>query len=67
MDHADVPDLTEAEIYVEAGRPIAGGRWHILPDDTVIHERPTGAFEPSIIAAHTLRSRPTWTPAPTER
>jgi hypothetical protein len=61
VDHADVPDLTDAETYVGADRPTPGKRWHILADNTVLYERPSGAFPRSIIPARTLRSRPTWT------
>jgi hypothetical protein len=39
------------EVYVEAHRPIAGGRWEILPDDTVRYIRPNGqTVQPAIIA-----------------
>lgn len=68
MTQEDVPDLTGAEVYAEAGdRPVAGGRWHVLPDrgdgtgDRVIYQRPDGRFElKAVVNAETLRSSPTW-------
>ncbi|WP_433717032.1 hypothetical protein ACQP2U_42520 (plasmid) [Nocardia sp. CA-084685] len=58
-------DLDATQTYVENGAPIAGGRWHILSDDSVIYERPTGEREPSVITAELLRTSPTWTRQPT--
>jgi len=59
---ADEPDLTGAERYVEsADRPIAGGTWFVLPGDRVIYQRPNGEFvHTPVVAAHTLRTSPTW-------
>lgn len=55
--------LAAAEVFVEAAdRPIAGGRWHIVPGEVVWYERPSGEFNRAVIAAHTLRSSPTWRP-----
>ena len=65
------PDTTGATVYVEAGdRPIAGGRWYVLPagedgSERVIYERPTGEFaDPAVVSADTLRTSPTWRPLP---
>ncbi|WP_216917404.1 hypothetical protein [Nocardia noduli] len=51
-----------AEIYVEArDTPIAGGRWHVHPDDTVLYERPgSDEREPSTISADLIRSSQSW-------
>lgn len=58
----DLPDLTGAEIYIETqDPPIAGGRWYVLPDDTVLYQRPDGGFNPTVVlTASTLRSSPSW-------
>lgn len=57
-----VPGLTGAEQYEEArDRPVAGGRWYILPGDRVIYQRPNGQFElRPVINAASLRGSPTW-------
>jgi hypothetical protein len=62
------PDLTGAEIYVEASdRPIAGGRWYVLPDDTVAYQPPDGPLRPASTPAATLRSDTTgWKRLPAE-
>jgi hypothetical protein len=45
-------------VYEAADRPSI---WYALPDDTT-YFRPTGGqLRQSLIAAHTLRDRPTWT------
>ena len=59
------PDLTGATIYVVAERPsLGGGRWYVLPDDTTYYQPDEGELRPSLIAAHTLRDRPTWDEVP---
>ncbi|MDE1672018.1 hypothetical protein [Nocardia gipuzkoensis] len=51
-----------AEIYVEtSATPIAGGRWLIATDSTVIHERPTGVQVASTVPATLLRRSSSWT------
>ncbi|MET9029344.1 hypothetical protein ABZW96_27540 [Nocardia sp. NPDC004168] len=51
-----------AEIYVEtSATPIAGGRWLIATDSTVIYERPTGVQVASTVPASLLRRSPSWT------
>jgi hypothetical protein len=58
----DEPDLTGATVYEVADRPaIGGGRWYVLPDDTTYFHPADGDLRPSLITAHTLRERPTWT------
>ncbi|WP_228839008.1 hypothetical protein [Nocardia amamiensis] len=53
---------TVVEIYVEASdTPIAGGRWLIATDATVIYERPTGVLVASTVPASLLRHSPSWT------
>jgi hypothetical protein len=47
-------DLTNEMVYVEAGRPIAGGRWHVLSDGTVAYETVDGAWQPSVHTAEAL-------------
>ncbi len=50
------------EIYVEASdTPIAGGRWLIARDSTVIYERPTGVRVASTVPASLPRHSPSWT------
>uniref|UniRef100_UPI003F4905FB hypothetical protein n=1 Tax=Actinokineospora sp. CA-119265 TaxID=3239890 RepID=UPI003F4905FB len=44
------------EVYREAGRVIAGGRWRVAADDTVIYEPADGPPRASVIPAFTLRS-----------
>lgn len=58
----DQPDLIGAVVYVETAEPpVAGGRWYVLPDDTVIYERRPGVFEPpSLIPAAMLRTSRPW-------
>lgn len=67
-EKADVPaelELTGARVFVEAGRPIAGGRWYCMSDNTVVYERPSGErVYPAIVAAATLANSPTWTEIP---
>ncbi|WP_370964738.1 hypothetical protein [Amycolatopsis sp. cg9] len=59
------PDLTGAMVYEVAERPaIGGGRWYILPDDSTYFMPTAGELRQSLIAAHTLRDRPTWTEVP---
>lgn len=59
--HARVP----VEIYVETSdAPIAGGRWLIKADATVIYERPTGVKVPSTVPAALLRNSPSWERVP---
>ena len=59
---AEEPDLTGATVYEAAGRPsIGGGRWYALHDDTTYFKPTGGQLRQSLIAAHTLRDRPTWT------
>lgn len=48
-------DLTDEKVYVEAGQPIAGGRWHLLADGTVVHETVDGTWQPSVHSADALR------------
>ncbi|MGY1901170.1 hypothetical protein [Nocardia gipuzkoensis] len=49
------------EIYTEtADAPIAGGRWLIEADSTVIYERPTGVRVASTVPAALLRNSPSW-------
>ncbi|MGW4714313.1 hypothetical protein [Nocardia sp. NPDC004260] len=51
-----------AEIYVEtSATPIAGGRWLIATDSTVVYERPTGVQVASTVPASMLRRSPSWT------
>ncbi|MFF7943318.1 hypothetical protein ACFZC5_26700 [Nocardia gamkensis] len=51
-----------AEIYVEtSATPIAGGRWLIATDSTVVYERPTGGQVASTVPASLLRRSPSWT------
>jgi hypothetical protein len=51
-----------AEIYVEtSATPIAGGRWLIATDSTVVYERPTGVQVASTVPASLLRRSPSWT------
>ncbi len=55
-------DLSAAEVYEESAEtPVAGGRWFVVDDDTVIYERP-GAHERerSTISAASLRGSSTW-------
>ncbi|WP_331758741.1 hypothetical protein OG225_41175 (plasmid) [Nocardia sp. NBC_01377] len=61
-------DLSQAHIYVEVREtPIAGGRWYVLPDDSVLYERPaTGVLEPSTISAELIRSSSSWTQLPSQ-
>jgi hypothetical protein len=70
VDEEDVPDLSGAEVYVEAAeRTITGGgRWYVLPGDRVIYRRPNGQFElnPVIGSADTLRSSATWKRLPSD-
>lgn len=52
-----------ATIYEETSdQPIAGGRWHVQADGTVLYERRPGSGEltPAIIDAEDLRTKPTW-------
>jgi hypothetical protein len=58
----DLPDLTGAEIYVETqDPPVAGGRWYVLPNNTVLYQRSDGGFNPTaIVLAHTLRTSSSW-------
>ena len=58
----DLPDLTGAEIYIETqDPPIAGGRWYVLADNTVLYQRSDGEFNPTaIVAAQTLRTNSSW-------
>ena len=52
-------------MYVVADRPsLGGGRWYVLPDDATYFLPDGGELRPSLIAAHTLRGRPSWTEAP---
>lgn len=54
-------DLTGARVFVEAGTPIAAGRWYRLPDDSVIYQRPSGErVYPAVVPAETLENSPTW-------
>ncbi|MGY1965513.1 hypothetical protein ACW9HH_14815 [Nocardia gipuzkoensis] len=49
------------EIFVETSNvPIAGGRWLIEADATVIYERPTGVKVASTVPAALLRNSPSW-------
>ncbi|MGY2092783.1 hypothetical protein [Nocardia gipuzkoensis] len=53
---------TVAEIYAEtSATPIAGGRWLIATDSTVIYQRPTGVQVASTVPASLLRRSPSWT------
>jgi hypothetical protein len=74
LNDTDTPgvDLAGAEVYVEAGdRPVAGGRWHIVPNpdtapagqpELVVYQRPNGKYAyKSMVTAHDLRTSPTWT------
>jgi hypothetical protein len=71
LEDTDEPpvDLTGAEVYVEVGRPVAGGRWYIpRPDmvptdqpDLVVYQRATGKYTyRSMVSQEDLRSKPTW-------
>lgn len=54
--------MSGARVFVEAGAPVAGGRWYVLPDGSVVYERPSGErVSPAIVAASTLESSSTWT------
>jgi len=49
------------EVYEEDGRPIAGGRWEVLIDESVQYVRPSGqVVAPAVVSLDTLRSSPTW-------
>ncbi|HEX6355008.1 hypothetical protein [Actinophytocola sp.] len=48
------------EVFVEARRPVGGGRWVVLADDTVWFEPDEGERRPALIPASTLRNGPTW-------
>jgi hypothetical protein len=64
-DAAAEVEVTGARVFVEAGRPIAGGRWYCLADNTVVYERPSGErVYPALVAAATLANSPTWTEIP---
>ncbi|MEU6188050.1 hypothetical protein [Nocardia sp. NPDC047038] len=66
-ERARVPSHTSyvravAEIYVEtSATPIAGGRWLIATDSTVLYERPTGVQVASTVPASLLRRSSSWT------
>lgn len=50
------PAETAAETYIETGpHVIAGGLWHIQPDESVIYERGDGRFEPAQVGAYTAQ------------
>lgn len=56
-------DLAGEQVFVEAGHPVAGGRWHLLPDGTVVYENPEGHWMPSTHTADALRDPTRFTPA----
>jgi hypothetical protein len=58
----EAPDLTGAKVYEVAERPsLGGGRWYVLPDGSTFFRPTGGELRQSLITAHTLRDRPTWT------
>jgi hypothetical protein len=56
-------DLTDEQVFVEAGRPVAGGRFHLLADGTVVHENDAGHWQTSMHDADALRDPSRFTPA----
>ncbi len=63
MEQDGIPDLTGAEVFVEAAKdPIAGGRWYILASNgEVVYQRPSGEYDRNpVVKTHDLRSSPTW-------
>ena len=66
-DDVSPPGLREVvETYVEArDRPVAGGRWEVLADDSVRYVRPSGQIvHPAVIPASTLRTSLSWRRVP---
>lgn len=47
---------TATAVYEEAGPPIAGGRWYVLPGDEVRFLTPGGNVEVAIIPAEMLHA-----------
>lgn len=47
-------DLTGARTYTEAGPVIAGGRWHVLADETVVYETTGGTWQAALHTAENL-------------
>lgn len=61
-DQATAVDVSGARVFVEAGTPVAGGRWYRLADGSVAYERPNGErVHPAVVSAETLEHSPTWT------
>jgi len=56
-------DLAGEKVFVETGTPIAGGRWHLLADGTVVYENPAGTWMPSTHNSEALRDPGRFTPA----
>ncbi|UGT58919.1 hypothetical protein [Nocardia asteroides] len=58
----DTTDPSTAEVYEESAEtPVAGGRWYVVDDETVLYQRPGATeHEPSTIRAATLRGSSTW-------
>lgn len=57
-------DLTGEQVFAEAGRAVAGGRWHLLADGTtVVYENPDGHWMPSTHTPDALRDPARFTPA----
>src|SRR4051812_38712433 len=62
-DDVWAPEPVEViETYVEAhDRPIAGGRWEVLADDSVRYVRQSGqVVHPAVVPVSTLRDSPSW-------
>jgi len=53
---------TGAKVHEVADSPsIGGGHWYVLPDGSTYFRPTDGELRQSLITAHTLRDRPTWT------
>ncbi|MFE2751593.1 hypothetical protein ACFXGA_06270 [Actinosynnema sp. NPDC059335] len=57
-------DLTDEKVFVEAGQPVAGGRWHLLRDGTVVHENDAGNWQTSMHDADALNDPNRFIPVP---
>ncbi len=56
-------DLTGEKVFVEAGTPVVGGRWHLLTDGTIAHENTEGNWQVSLLDADALRDPGRFQPA----
>lgn len=60
-DQTTEVDVTGARVFVETGKPVAGGRWYCLADGSVVYERPSGErVHPAVVSAETLQHSPSW-------